>query len=167
MRLAAEYGITDYPQPAGGCCVLTDESYSRRLRDQLAFVDVRSLTREQCTLLKVGRHLRLPSGVKVIVGRDEKENDFLQERAEGRWCFQALDVPGPITLAEGAASADGGAGTDRAAGELREDEIATVAAITARYSDGKDRAEVAVWAYRGVEGREITVAPADDAIIRD
>src|SRR5262245_8439721 len=40
MRLAAEYGIDDYPQPAGGCCVLTDESYSRRLKEQLAFIDV-------------------------------------------------------------------------------------------------------------------------------
>ncbi len=150
MRLAAEYGITDYPQPAGGCCVLTDESYSRRLRDQLAFVDVRSLTREQCTLLKVGRHLRLPSGVKVIVGRDEKENEFLQERAGDRWTFQALDFPGPITLAEG---------------EPTEAEIATVAAITARYCDGKGEPAVTVWAGRGVETREVTVPPASDQLV--
>lgn len=151
IRLAAEYGIVDFPQPAGGCCVLTDESYSRRLRDQLAFVDVRTLTREQCTLLKVGRHLRLPSGVKVIVGRDEKENDFLQERAADRWTFQALDYPGPITLAEGT---------------LTEDELRTVAAITARYSDGKSAHEVTVWAGRGVESREILVQPAADTIIQ-
>jgi tRNA-uridine 2-sulfurtransferase len=155
MRLAAEYGIDDYPQPAGGCCVLTDESYSRRLRDQLAFVDVRTLTREQCTLLKVGRHLRLPSGVKVIVGRDEKENDFLQERSGGRWTLQALDYPGPIVLAEAAVD---GASLDEAA-------LVTVAAITARYSDGKAAPEVTVWAGRGVESRELTVAPLDDTTI--
>ncbi len=152
MRLAAEYGITDYPQPAGGCCVLTDESYSRRLRDQLAFVDVRSLTREQCTLLKVGRHLRLPSGVKVIVGRDEKENEFLQERAGERWTFQALDFPGPITLAEG---------------EPSEEEIEAVAAITARYCDGRGEPAVTVWAGRGVATREVIVAPASDHLVHE
>jgi len=150
IRLAAEYGIDDYPQPAGGCCVLTDESYSRRLRDELAFVDVRSLTREQCTLLKVGRHLRLPSGVKVIVGRDEKENDFLQERAGGRWTLQALDFPGPIALAEG---------------DPTDEELRAVAAITARYSDGKAEREVTVWAGRGVDSREIAVVPAEEALV--
>ena len=32
MALAREFGITDYPSPAGGC-LLTDPGYSRRLRD--------------------------------------------------------------------------------------------------------------------------------------
>ncbi len=161
MRLAVEYGIDDYPQPAGGCCVLTDESYSRRLRDQLAFVDVRSLTREQCTLLKVGRHMRLASGVKVIVGRDEKENEFLQERVGGRWSFQALDYPGPITLAE-REPVDG----ESSARELTEDDLRTIAAITARYCDGNNEPEITVWAGRGAEVREIVVAPAADVIVQ-
>lgn len=151
LRLAAEWGIEDFPQPAGGCCVLTDESYSRRLRDELSFVDVRSLSREQCTLLKVGRHIRLPSGVKVIVGRDERENEFLQERADGRWSMQALDVPGPITLVEG---------------EPDHADLETAARITARYSDGKAMEEVTVWACRGAEGREFLVAPADEAAVQ-
>ena len=29
MELARELGIADYPQPAGGCCFLTDEAFSR------------------------------------------------------------------------------------------------------------------------------------------
>jgi tRNA U34 2-thiouridine synthase MnmA/TrmU len=162
MRLAAEYGIDDYPQPAGGCCMLTDEAYSRRLREQLAFVDVRSLTRDQCTLLKVGRHLRLANGVKVIVGRDERENEFLQERAQGRWAFQALDYPGPIALAEGEPS-----DAEPRGRELTDDDLRAVAAITARYGDGKGEPEVTVWAGRGAEVREIAVAPAAPQTVQE
>jgi hypothetical protein len=44
--------------------------------------------------------------------------------------------------------------------------LATVAAITARYSDGKAAPEVTVWAGRGVESRELTVAPLDDKTIQ-
>jgi tRNA U34 2-thiouridine synthase MnmA/TrmU len=33
MVLAEEYGFTDYATPAGGCCFLTDKSYSSKLID--------------------------------------------------------------------------------------------------------------------------------------
>jgi tRNA U34 2-thiouridine synthase MnmA/TrmU len=32
-ELAMRYDITDYAQPAGGCCFLTDKAYSEKLRD--------------------------------------------------------------------------------------------------------------------------------------
>ena len=35
MELADELGISDWPQPAGGCCYLTDESFARKFFDVL------------------------------------------------------------------------------------------------------------------------------------
>ena len=32
LALAKHYGVTNFPQPAGGCCFLTDPVYSRKLR---------------------------------------------------------------------------------------------------------------------------------------
>jgi len=77
MKLIRERGIADYPQPAGGCCFLTDQNYARKLRDLLAHMsEDEELTMEHVMLLKVGRHFRLPDGTKVIVGRDEGETRF-------------------------------------------------------------------------------------------
>src|SRR5512142_2021444 len=35
MELARELGVVDWPQPAGGCCYLTDESFARKFFDVL------------------------------------------------------------------------------------------------------------------------------------
>ncbi|MFW5878390.1 MAG: thiamine biosynthesis protein, partial [Myxococcota bacterium] len=56
IRLAAELGLEDYPQPAGGCCFLTDESYSRRFRDLLDHREDRLYRKEDIVLLATGRH---------------------------------------------------------------------------------------------------------------
>ncbi len=36
IALSETFGISDFPQPSGGCCSLTDETFSRRLKDVLA-----------------------------------------------------------------------------------------------------------------------------------
>ena len=72
IALAAKYGIADFSQPSGGCCYLIDQSYSRRLREYLDHEGPDSLTTQQAQLLAIGRHIRLPSGIKLIVGRHEK-----------------------------------------------------------------------------------------------
>ena len=77
MALAKQFGISDYPSPAGGCCFLTDESYSRKLRDLWAFRGTKDYTMDDIVLLKAGRHIRPLPTFKIIVGRDETENHFL------------------------------------------------------------------------------------------
>jgi tRNA U34 2-thiouridine synthase MnmA/TrmU len=150
----------DIPQPAGGCCFLTDEAYSRKLRDWLDHQESPGADAEAFVLLKVGRHLRLPDEVKVVIGRDESENAFLANHRRGRWEFFALDAPGATVLAE-------------APRDLRWEEIERVAAITARYGQARDAAAVRV-GYRvppasGTETlpmvderpvEEVTVGPA-------
>jgi tRNA U34 2-thiouridine synthase MnmA/TrmU len=73
MDLAEKYGINDYPCPAGGCR-LTDSEFSKRLRE--SFENGEDSLKD-INLLKYGRHFRLDSGAKVIVGRNEEENKIL------------------------------------------------------------------------------------------
>ena len=101
ISLAKEMGIADYPCPAGGCR-LTDPNYAQRLKDAFEHGDD-SLT--DITLLRYGRHFRLSSGAKVIVGRNEEENNILSGFAsESRILLpeageaEVKDFAGPVTL---------------------------------------------------------------------
>jgi Predicted tRNA(5-methylaminomethyl-2-thiouridylate) methyltransferase, contains the PP-loop ATPase domain len=73
ISLAKKYGL-NHEQPAGGCCYLTDPNYALKFKEALAREG--SITREDLVLLSVGRHLRLPSGVKLVVARNEGEVNF-------------------------------------------------------------------------------------------
>jgi tRNA-specific 2-thiouridylase len=73
IALANALKIKEYPTPAGGC-LLTDENFAKRLKDSLKH---RQFSLRDVSLLKVGRHFRLPSGAKVITGRNEQENKIL------------------------------------------------------------------------------------------
>jgi tRNA-specific 2-thiouridylase len=132
IALAKQFGITDYPQPSGGCCYLIDQNYSRRLRDFLVHEGAEALTRERVQLLALARHLRLPSGRKVIVGRDERENDYLENCGVRGALLVTLDHPGPTTLVPG---------------ESASEEIELAAQITAGYSDGRHEPAVRVEVY--------------------
>jgi tRNA-specific 2-thiouridylase len=140
IALAEQFGITDYAQPSGGCCYLIDRTYSRRLRDFLDHEGDESLTREQAQLLAVGRHLRLSSGCKVIVGRHERENDYLAACGVEGVLLTTVEHPGPTTLVPG---------------EPMREEIELAAQITASYSDGKGEPAVRVEARRNNKLSEV------------
>lgn len=76
IALAAEFGITEYPSPAGGCR-LTEDGFGRRLKDLMDHegVDNRLLVE----LLVTGRRFRLPGGSSLILGRDRIENERLRK----------------------------------------------------------------------------------------
>lgn len=59
IALAAQFGITEYPSPAGGC-KLTEAAYGRKLKDLRDHEGLGS--RRLVELLAVGRHFRLPDG---------------------------------------------------------------------------------------------------------
>lgn len=104
MELAQKFGITEYPQPAGGSCFLVDKTYSRRLQDFLEHEGSEALTSQRAFLLSVGRHLRLPSGRKVIVGRHKEENAYIATQGSQSVLMTTLDQPGPTTLVTGDAT---------------------------------------------------------------
>ena len=73
MELADKFGLRDYPCPAGGCR-LTDPYFAKRLKDAFEHGEH---TIKDIQLLKYGRHFRLDSGAKVVIGRNEEENKSL------------------------------------------------------------------------------------------
>jgi tRNA-specific 2-thiouridylase len=129
IALAEQFGINDYAQPSGGCCYLIDQTYSRRLRDFLAHEGTEALVSGQVQLLAVGRHLRLSSGRKVVIGRHERENEYLRACSVEGVLLTTVDHPGPTTLVSG---------------KPAREEIELAARITAGYSDGKGKPAVCV-----------------------
>ncbi len=145
MEMAARYGITEYSNPAGGC-LLTDPMFSKRLKD--LFVSRSDFTIRDLELLKVGRHIRLQEGYKVIVGRNKKDNQSLEPLVEdGDAVFQMRDFPGPLCMLPG-----GGP----------EEMEREAAAICAAYGDApKDAGEVTVKCRQGGNTRLIVTKPAN------
>ena len=141
MELASELGITDWPQPAGGCCYLTDESFARKFFDILdareALGEPRRIVREDIVLLSTGRHFRLSPRAKLVVGRSEVENALLEGYAEGRSRLEARGVNGPVALVEG---------------EPTWEERILASRIVARYGKAKEAPRVTVvWREEDVE----------------
>lgn len=121
MALAEEFGLTEYPNPAAGC-LLTDERYSDRLRDLLKYnpdPDFNDLN-----LLRVGRHFRLSERAKLVVGRNERENDLIESLRRPDDCImEVLEFGSPIGLLRG---------------EADQTVMKTAASVVARYCDGKN-----------------------------
>ncbi len=97
IQLAKEFGIKDYPSPAGGC-LLTDKGYSARLKDLFDHMD--SYTENECYLLKYGRHLRLDNKTKIIVGRTHEDNENIKRyyTPDEDTLIKVKNIPGPIVL---------------------------------------------------------------------
>jgi hypothetical protein len=152
LELAGELGLTEFMQPAGGCCFLTDENYSRKLRDLLDARDDVPLTMDDVYLLGVGRHFRLNPSLKIIVGRDEVENNFLHYYLSDRWTARAAEYKGPTVLVMG---------------EPGESHLNTIASIVARYCDGKREATVKVEFKKDGRVRTIEAVPAENGRVEE
>ena len=73
IKLAEEFGISDYI-PVGGGCLLTDKNFSRRMKDSFEY-GYRNF--RETIALKWGRHFRISKEFKAVLGRDEEENTSL------------------------------------------------------------------------------------------
>lgn len=107
IALAAKYGITDFPSPAGGC-ILADPILSKRIA-QLYSSDSVLKTAEidvpDIRVLLVGRQFILPGGGWLIVGRDEKDNLRLEKLAQAEDAVLLMeDWPGPLAVLKKAGS---------------------------------------------------------------
>lgn len=144
MELAERFGIKDYPQPAGGGCFLVDKNYARRLQDFLDHEGQETLTTQRAFLLSLGRHIRLPSGRKVVVGRHSEENDYLASQSDEGILLTTVDKPGPTTLVTG---------------DPTEEEVKQAAQMTARYAGFTGATPVRVEVRRDGLREILTVKP--------
>lgn len=149
MELAKTFGITDYPTPAGGC-LLTDPIFSRRLRDLISFEH--RLLPGELELLKVGRHFRISPDAKLVVGRNQQENQTIGQLASHRdVLLTCRSVPGPTAVLLGRPSRE---------------TVEMAAAITASYSDAKEGAVALQMMGPREEAEEIQAGVGDKSAFR-
>lgn len=116
MEMAQEFGISTFQNPGGGC-LLTDIGYARKLKDLLQFdmLEIKFIN-----FLSLGRHFRLNPNAKMIVGRNNDDNEKLSKLATDELIFHAVDFPGPL-------------GIIQSKQELSEAEITKAASLLLRY----------------------------------
>ena len=129
MELANKMDLNHYPSPAGGC-KLTEPGFSKRLRD---LFNQEKYSLEEIDLLKLGRHFRLNRDIKLVVGRNEEENERLKDFfQEGDFLFKAKNLKGPISLI-------------KKGFKLNNDFIDKSCQITARYCDRNEEEDEEVY----------------------
>ena len=150
MALARQYGFVDYAQPAGGCCFLTDESYSVKLVDLWKSRGTRDYELDDVMLLKVGRHIRPRPHFKLIVAREDGEARFMSGYKQEFISMNCDSHRGPLVLIDGTPN---------------EEDLALAAQITARYGQGRDAesVDVTIRSPRGEEHNiQVVPLPADE-----
>lgn len=150
MAMAKELGLTEYPAPAGGC-LLTDPIFSYRLKELLGHSP--APTTKEINLLRLGRHFRISENMKVIVGRNEQENNAIEGLAEKNdHLFWVEGYGSPLTII---------------CGNATEDDINLAASICARYSDAKKLLEVDVTVSGNGVKYVVKTSPADNAVLNE
>ena len=136
MELAQALNIKSYPSPAGGC-LLTEEVFSRRLKDLFSSQSDPDL--REIELLKVGRHFRISPHTKFVVGRNKSENEKIHALTEKKdLVLTSASVPGPTVLF---------------LGDFSDSALELAAAITVAYSDAEDSETIPVRVVGGSEDR--------------
>ncbi|AXA33993.1 tRNA (5-methylaminomethyl-2-thiouridylate)-methyltransferase [Francisella adeliensis] len=145
MQMAKDYGYDDYATPAGGCCFLTDKKYSDKLVDLWQARNTREYELDDIMLLKVGRHIRYNSKFKLIVAREEGENNYLHGYKNQFVSVHSESHLGPLSLIDGNF-------------EKQDEEF--IARILARFGKGK-KEESVVMKFEYLDGtcKELEVKP--------
>ncbi len=140
-EMAKQYGIKEFPSPAGGC-LLTDKGYSQRLRDLLFIQNCEEPS--QLHLLRYGRHFRIDSTSKLTVGRNKGENKRIMNLYDPKTHIRlrSAHLPGPDALFLGKAS---------------ETAIHTAARITAGYTKAAPGSLSRICIFNDQDLREIEV----------
>lgn len=143
LALAQEKNITEFFTPGGGC-LLTDHGFSRRLADLMRFQE--EITEVDIALLKVGRHFRLDSETKLVVGRNEEENDQIKKLAgTGDFFLYVPETGSPNGILQG-----------------NKNFLTIAAQIIARYSDKKNEPQVEVLYRAKKKNGKISVVAIKD-----
>jgi tRNA U34 2-thiouridine synthase MnmA/TrmU len=127
IALAEKFGFIDYAQPAGGCCFLTDKSYSDKLVDMWQHRSSRDYELDDIMLLKVGRHIRPNDNFKMIVGREEGENKFMEGYKKQFIYLYSPSHRGPLVLIDG---------------DVNDNDLELASRIAARFGKGKNAEQV-------------------------
>lgn len=151
IALAKKMGFEDYAQPSGGCCFLTDAQYSNKLSDLWQARGERRYEFDDIMLLKVGRHLRPAANFKLIIARDDGENNFLNGYRKRFIHMFSTSHKGPLVLVDGEAS---------------DEDLMLAARLTARFGQGKkaDQVDIEIVRPTGEPDQQTITPMTADAI---
>lgn len=95
LELVKEIGLENFESPGGGC-LLTDENFAKKMFD---FIKYDTFEVRDIPVMKFGRHLRLPDGAKLVVGRNQEENKHIQNIDNDKYYHvRTIDLPAPHSL---------------------------------------------------------------------
>lgn len=95
--LVKRFEISGYACPAGGC-LLTDPIFSLRIRD---LVSSNMLNINNINLIKNGRYSRISNSFKLVVGRNQEENQRLISLAQKEDLIIEPESKGPTAIGRG------------------------------------------------------------------
>ncbi len=103
LALAKSYGLSGFSSPAGGC-LLTEKVFGQRLKELFNYHP--DCDGNDVELLKHGRHF-WQDKVKIVVGRNEQENNQLEKlRRSGDVLITLDNYNGPTALVRNYSPAD-------------------------------------------------------------
>jgi len=151
LKLVKEFKIAEFQTPGGGCS-LTEKHVSERVEDSLKHDED---TLFDMLLLRIGRHLRLPGGEKVVAGRDEGENERLLKFTRNKGI--------KLTVKDYSSSYIYLRETDK------EEALYNAARVSARYSSvrEKEKVDVFYWRKEKEENNIITIKPYSTEEVED
>lgn len=162
IALAREFGIVDFPSPAGGC-ILADPILSRRISriyQGKFIIKAEDITVADVCLLLVGRQFVLPGGGWLILGRNEQENERLLTMAQEDDVVLSMPVrPGPTAILRRPQAMDG---------PVLHEDLQLAASLVVRFGrkikEGSPEGEVRVTA--GKQTQSMMALPLDDTVFQ-
>lgn len=146
LAYAKKYGLKHQP-PAGGC-LLTNEATARRFDDLHSTNPDFSLN--DFKLLAYGRHFRLTPTIKLVVGRDDFENQILSKLIEEKDAqLSVVDIPGPTAVLRG---------------DFSDNDIAVAGKIVSRFSKARLMTKAPVAVKIGNSEKVVTTMPGDNKL---
>jgi tRNA U34 2-thiouridine synthase MnmA/TrmU len=147
IALAKDFGITEYQNPGGGC-LLTDKGFSQRLKD---LMDHNTYDLRQIELIKTGRHFRLAPDCKLIVGKNDRDNEMIGQLAGDDLLLQTKNYPGPLGLL-------------LTSGNI-EEHLQTAASVVLRYNNKAPQTEVVCYGKNFNLNQQIEVEKMEAAAV--
>ena len=139
LLLAKELDVPILSKPGSDACNLLESPFSVRYFDFISHNEQKEPTKIDYELLKFGRHFRISKNAKLIVGRNEAENERLLQLHQktndndknSHIVMQVDEFPGPIALLEKTS-------------DISQDDIKFAASIVVKYSKAPSNKQVKV-----------------------
>lgn len=152
MALAAQYGLQNLSDSQSGC-LLADETFAGKVKD---LVKHNELDLNNAHLLKFGRHFRLNPFVKIVVSKNETEDDILKTFSEdGDAVIEVNAMTKTVAVVKGL---------------FTNQDLGIAAAITAQFAEAREdsglSADIRIKGYHGKD-KTIAISAGQELVLEE